>query len=161
MRTLLAVIFVTVFATHADGQGLAYAEGGPAGFSDFAGRGSNTFHVAGGGEGIVAGRVGVGGEIGFFQRVITASGNATFHLTPPSSRKPAPSSPAATRGSGSSTVKAASTPGTSAWARNVWLGDHAGLRVELRDHIRPDARGATQYWSRPRRASWSGEAIIR
>ena len=43
MRTLLAVVFVAVFATHADGQTVAYAEGGPAGFSDFAGAGTTHF----------------------------------------------------------------------------------------------------------------------
>ena len=147
MRTLLAVTFVTLFATHANGQTVAYAEGGLAGFSNLSGRWSSTFHVAGGGEGIVAGRVGVGGEIGFFQRVITASGNATFHLTPPAtSRAGAFITGGYTRfgildGEG----------GFNAWnvgvGTHLWFGDHAGLRLELRDHIRPDSRGTTQYWS--------------
>ena len=29
----------------------------------------------------------------------------------------------------------------------VWRGDHAGLRVEFRDHLRHDDRGNTHYWS--------------
>jgi hypothetical protein len=148
MRTVLAVIFVAVFAPRANGQTIvAYAEGGPAGFSNFAGRWFNTFHVAGGGEGIVAGRVGVGGEIGFFQRVITASGNATFHLTPPSSSKTDAFITGGYTRFGIRDVEG----GFHAWnvgvGANAWFGDHAGLRVELRDHIRPDSRGATQYWS--------------
>ena len=147
MRTLLAVIFVAVFAAQANGQIVAYAEGGPAGFSNFAGRWSNSFHVAAGGEGIVAGRIGVGGEIGFFQRVITASGNATFHLTPPSSS----TAGAFITGGYTRFGILDGEGGFHAWnvgvGANVWFGDHAGLRVELRDHIRPDSRGATQYWS--------------
>src|SRR5687768_6491912 len=87
MRTLLVVTFVTLFATHAGAQGLAYAEGGVAGVSGFAESRHHSFHVAGGGEGIAADRVGFGGEVGFFSRLITVSGNATFHLTPLSSQK--------------------------------------------------------------------------
>lgn len=147
MRTLLALLFVTLFAAHGGAQGLAYAEGGLAGFSNLAGRWSNTFHVAGGGEGIVAGRVGVGGEIGFFQRVITASGNATFHLTPPSSSKAG----AFITGGYTRFGILDGEGGFNAWNIGVgahfWLSDSAGLRVELRDHVRPDRRGATQHWS--------------
>jgi hypothetical protein len=29
----------------------------------------------------------------------------------------------------------------------VWPGDHAGIRLEVRDHLRPDDRGTTHYWS--------------
>ena len=147
MRTILAVIFVAVFAARANGQAVAYAEGGLAGFSNFAGRWSNTFHVAGGGEGIVAGRVGVGGEIGFFQRVITASGNATFHLTPPSSQKAG----AFITGGYTRFGILDGEGGFNAWnigaGAHFWLSDSAGLRVELRDHVRLDRRGVTQHWS--------------
>ena len=147
MRALLALLFVTLFAAHAGAQGLAYAEGGVAGFSNFSGRWSNTFHVAGGGEGIVAGRVGVGGEVGFFQRVITASGNATFHFTPPSSQK----SGAFVTGGYTRFGVGDGEGGFHAWnvgaGAHFWLSDHAGLRLEFRDHIRPDSRGTRQYWS--------------
>ena len=147
MRTLLAVTFVTLFATHANAQGLAYVEAGPDGFSNFGGRWSNTFHAAGGGEGIVAGRVGAGGEIGVFQRVITASGNATFHVTPPSSSKAG----AFITGGYTRFGILDGEGGFNAWTIGVgthlWFGDDAGLRLELRDHIRPDSRGTTQYWS--------------
>ena len=30
---------------------------------------------------------------------------------------------------------------------HLWRTDRVGFRVELRDHIRPDDRGATHYWS--------------
>jgi hypothetical protein len=126
---------------------VAYAEAGPAGFSNFSGRWSNTFHAAGGGDTILAGRVGVGGEIGFFQRAITASGNATFHLTPPSS------SNAGVFITGGYTRFGIldGDGGFNAWnigvGTHLWLSDHAGLRLEFRDHIRPDRRGTTQYWS--------------
>jgi hypothetical protein len=45
MRILLALLFVTLFATQAAAQGLAYAEGGVAGLAGFAASGSHSFHV--------------------------------------------------------------------------------------------------------------------
>jgi hypothetical protein len=30
---------------------------------------------------------------------------------------------------------------------NAWIGDRAGVRFELRDHVRPDDRGLTHYWA--------------
>ena len=28
-----------------------------------------------------------------------------------------------------------------------WIGDRAGIRFEVRDHLRPDDRGTTHYWT--------------
>ena len=30
---------------------------------------------------------------------------------------------------------------------HYWATDHIGVRAEIRDHVRPDDRGTTQYWS--------------
>jgi len=147
MRTLLAVTFVTFVAAHANAQGLVYGEGGLAGVSGFPGRWSDSFHVAGGGEVVAADRVGVGGEIGFFNRLITASANATVHLTPLSSQ----TAGAFVTGGYSRFGIGDGEGGFHAWnvgvGTHVWFSDRAGLRLELRDHIRPDSRGTTQYWS--------------
>jgi hypothetical protein len=147
MRTLLALLFVTLFATHAAAQGLAYAEGGVAGLAGFAASGSHSFHIAGGGEAVAADRIGLGGEIGFFGRLITVSGNATFHLTPLSSQKAG----AFVTGGYTRFGVGDGEGGFNAWnvgaGAHLWFSDHAGLRLEFRDHIRPDSRGTRQYWS--------------
>ena len=30
---------------------------------------------------------------------------------------------------------------------DVWLRSRVGMRVEVRDHVRPDSRGAVHYWA--------------
>jgi hypothetical protein len=30
---------------------------------------------------------------------------------------------------------------------DFWRNDHAGVRVEFRDHVRPDSRGIVHYFS--------------
>jgi hypothetical protein len=144
MRTLLALLFVTLFATHAAAQGLAYAEGGVAGF---AASGSHSFHVAGGGEAVAADRIGLGGEIGFFGRLITVSGNATFHLTPLSSQKAGAFVTGGYTRFGVGDGEGSFNTWNVGAGAHLWFSDHAGLRLELRDHVRPDSRGTRQYWS--------------
>src|SRR5262245_39224223 len=87
MRIPLIVVFITFIGTSANAQGLGYVEGGLAGVDGFPGTWSDSFHVAGGGEVVAAERLGFGGEIGFFNRLITASGNATLHFTSVSTQK--------------------------------------------------------------------------
>jgi hypothetical protein len=144
MRTLLALLFVALFATHAAAQGLAYAEGGVAGF---AASGSHSFHVAGGGEAVAADRIGLGGEIGFFGRLITVSGNATFHLTPLSSQKAGAFVTGGYTRFGVGDGEGSFNTWNVGAGAHLWFSDHAGLRLELRDHVRPDSRGTRQYWS--------------
>ena len=90
MRTLLILIFVTFFSTSSFAQGLGYLEGGLAGVSGFVGRWSDSFHVGGGGEVIAADHVGIGGEIGFFNRLVVGSANATIYPGRASARRVSP-----------------------------------------------------------------------
>ena len=148
MRTPLIIVFITFMAASAQAQGLGYVEGGLAGLVDpFPGNRSDSFHAGGGGEVVAADRLGVGGEIGFFSRLITASGNATLHLTPLSTQKAG----AFITGGYSRFGIGDGEGGFNAWnigaGAHVWFGDRTGLRLEFRDHIRPDERGTTQYWS--------------
>jgi hypothetical protein len=105
-----------------------------------------TFNAAGGGEVFLAKYFAVGGEGGFFNRLITASGNASLHVVDASDRL----SPFVT--GGYSRLGIGDGEGSfSAWnigaGADAWIGDRAGIRFELRDHIRPDDRGATHYWA--------------
>jgi len=147
MRTLLALLFVTLFATYAGAQGLAYAEGGLAGVAGFAESGSHSFHVAAGGEAVAAGRVGVGGEIGLFSRLITVSGNATFHLAPFASQRAGAFVTGGYTRFGVGDGEGAFNAWNVGAGAHLWFTDHAGLRLEFRDHIRPGSRGTRQYWS--------------
>jgi hypothetical protein len=154
MRILVALAFVTLFAAHASAQGLGYAEGGPAGVNGYFGRWSDSFHVGGGAEIVAADHVGIGGEVGFFGRLVVASANATVHL---GGVKNAKFSPFVTAGfsvfgigDGEGAVDnlfgvfSAYNVGA---GLHYWAADRVGFRVEFRDHFRPDDRGMTQYWS--------------
>ena len=147
MRILAAFSFVLILATAANAQGLAYAEGGLAGVSGFFGDMSGSFHVAGGGEVVAANRIGIGGELGFFNRLIVGSGNVTAHL---GGVRDATVSPFIT--GGYTRMGIGDGEGAfSAWnvgaGLHYWATERAGLRLEFRDHFRPDSRGTTQYWS--------------
>ena len=145
MRTILALSFVTLFATHASAQGLGYAEGGLAGVHGFFGQWSDSFHVGGGGEVVVDDRLGFGGEIGLFNRFVTASGNVTVHLGGVSSARFSPfvTGGVSWFGVGDGEFKALNVGG----GFHYWAADRVGFRAEFRDHFRPDDRGTVQYWS--------------
>jgi hypothetical protein len=147
MRIPLIFVFIAVIATSANAQGLGYAEGGLAGVDGFPGTWSDSFHIAGGGEVVAADRVGVGGEVGFFNRLVTASGNGTLYLTPLSKGIAG----AFVTGGYSRFGIGDGEGGFNAWnvgiGAHVWFTPRTGLRLEFRDHIRPDDRGTTQYWS--------------
>ena len=57
------------------------------------------------------------------------------------------SSPLDTRGWASATAAARLARSMPAAASIAWIGDRAGVRFELRDHVRPDDRGLTHYWA--------------
>jgi hypothetical protein len=148
MLLLGALAFCGSSSAHA--QGLGYAIAGPAGFSGFYGSAASSLHAAGGGEGLVAGRFGIGGEVGVFANrssaLLVVSANGAFHAaTQFSDRRVVPFVTAGYthfgRGDGS----------FSAWNAgvgfDVWMKDRAGLRLEVRDHVRPDSRGTVQYWT--------------
>jgi hypothetical protein len=139
MRILFVTLFVATLADAARAQGLGYAIAGPAGTSGFVNT-NTTFHAAGGGEAVVADRAGVGGEFGFFNRLIVGSGNAvlrfgTAFVTGGYSRMGI--------GDGEGAFSAINFGG----GGHLWGSGHAGLRVEFRDHVRRDDRGNTHYWS--------------
>jgi hypothetical protein len=151
MPILIAVLFVTLFATSSFAQGLGYAEGGLAGVTGFFGWSADSFHVGGGGEVVAADRVGIGGEIGFFDRLIVGSANATVHLGGVSNAKFSPFVTAGYSRFGIGDGEGAFSAFNVGAGFHYWVADRVGFRMELRDHLRPDDRGTTQsmtqYWS--------------
>lgn len=126
-------------------QAHGYAAGGIAGVSGFV-PGQATFHVAGGGDIVPTDHLGVGGEIGFFNRLITGSANVTFYPGGTAGVV----SPFLTGGysrMGIGDGEGAFSAFNAGAGLHIWTGHRAGIRVELRDHFRPDDRGNTHYWS--------------
>jgi hypothetical protein len=148
----MAFFTLLLDVTPANAQGgLGYGIAGPAGVAGFFAASASELHIAGGGELHAASRVGAGGEIGIFGSsgsLVVLSFNGTVYLG---------SRPAANR-----TVPYLSTgysrfgldrgdDSFGAWniagGLDYWAGRRAGLRVELRDHLRLDTRGTVQYWA--------------
>ena len=138
-RFTASALLVLFFSSNAGAQVLGFAIAGPAGTSGFINT-NTTFHAAGGVEIVAADRVGVGGEFGFFNRLIVGSANGVLRfgnvfLSGGYSRMGI--------GDGEGAFSAFNVGG----GVHAWMGDHAGLRVEFRDHVRTDDRGNTHYWS--------------
>ena len=136
VSSFFVLILFVAGAAHA--QGLGYAIAGPAGTSGFVNTGT-TFHAAGGAE-VAGNRVGVGGEFGFFNRLIVGSANGVVRLghafvTGGYSRMGI--------GDGEGAFSAINFGG----GAHIWTSDHVGFRIEFRDHVRTDDRGNTHYWS--------------
>ena len=142
----LAFVLTVANVFDARGQGLGYAVAGPAGVSGFFSSSASSVHAAGGGEALVAGLVGVGAEVGALANssnvLLVVSANGVAHLT--RSRF----SPFVTAGY---TRMQSGEGGFNAWNAGVgadyWAGDRVGIRVDFRDHVRPDSRGTVQYWT--------------
>ena len=139
------VLFVTLFATTASAQVVGYAVAGPAGARGFANTRRVTFNAAGGGEIFLAKYFAVGGEGGFFDRLITVSANGSLHVVSAGDRM----APFITAGYSKMGIGDGEGPAFNEWnigARaEARIGEHPGVRFELRDHIRPDHRGTTHY----------------
>jgi hypothetical protein len=146
MRTLLIPIFVSSLAGAAEAQVLGYVVAGPAVTSEGAST-HTTLHAGAGVEVVTADRVGVGGELGLFYLFVAPSAHAALYLRPAGRGKTTPfvtgGYSALWRVDGESAFRAFNVGA----GVHVWLAGHAGLRVELRDHLRRDHRGTTQYWS--------------
>jgi hypothetical protein len=154
VSTLAAVAGGIAPVPPATAQVLGYGIAGPAGYAGFFGTSASpAVHAAGGGEFLVGGRVGAGGEFGMLGwshgAMFVTSANAAFHFVPRGAT-PVPSriSPFAsggyTRFSSGEGVFDAWNVGAGA---DVWLKPRVGLRLEFRDHVRPDSRGAVHYWA--------------
>jgi hypothetical protein len=134
----------------ADAQGLGYGIVGPAGFSGFFGSSASAVHASGGGEVLVGGRGGAAAELGVLgnssSALVVFSANGVLHFSTGRGRRG--SSPYVTSGY---THMASGEGSFSAWnvggGIDVWMQDRIGLRVEFRDHVRPDFRGTVQYWT--------------
>ncbi len=145
MRTLLIITFITLLAATADAQVVGYGVAGPAGARGFANTRALTFNAAGGAEVFLGKYFAVGGEGGFFDRLMTVSANGSLHVVSTGDRM----SPFITAGYSKMGISDGEGPAFDEWnfgaGVDAWFGDHAGMRFELRDHIRPDHRGTTHY----------------
>ena len=127
-------------------QGLGYVVAGPAGVSGFFGSSSTSLHAAAGGEALLKGLLGIGGEAGLLANsssvLWVVSANGVVHLGA------ARVSPFVT---GGYTRMGGGEGGFNAWNAGAgvdwWTNSRLGLRLDFRDHVRPDFRGTVHYWT--------------
>jgi hypothetical protein len=122
-----------------------YVIAGPAGVSGWL-RASNTVYAAGGGE-FGIGPVGIGGELGYWASGLgMGSVNGSVHPAGNASGQkvlPFLSAGYTVGFNFERTFNAANVGG----GVNYWITNGLGLRLDFRDHIRPDQRGTLHYWS--------------
>src|SRR5215204_6498309 len=151
---LVAVAGLSSAASPACAQALGYGIAGPGGYTGFFGNSlTPAIHAAGGGEILAGGRVGAAGEFGLLANsdggLWVSSANGAFHIVP-SVATPVRSriSPYLT---GGYTRFTSGEGGFNGWnlgaGADIWLKPRVGLRLEFRDHVRPDRRGEVQYWA--------------
>ena len=148
MASALVVVLLGLTATEARAQAVGFVVGGLAGHSGFFGSAANGLHVAGGGDVVIGNRLGVGGDLGFFSRLVTASATATWHVA--GVRAPGRALPFLF--GGYSQMGIGDGEGSfSTWVVGAGVdvdrGKRWAFRLEFRDHVRPDRRGSVQYWS--------------
>ena len=136
-----------VAASPAAAQVSGYGVVGPAGLSGFYGTSAANGHVAGGVEGLVGGRIGGQGEFG----AIGGSGGLLLVTSANGLVRPAPDGKVSPFVTGGYTRMSSGEGGFDAWnagaGADVWLKPRVGLRLEFRDHVRPDPRGTVHYWT--------------
>lgn len=148
VRRAAAVLICAAFcsvASRAQSAVLGYVIAGPAGVSGWLGP-RNSVHVAGGGE-FGFDVLGVGGELGYWTSGLgMASVNGSVSPTKRGSvRKTIPFLTAGyTTGF---TFEGSFNAWNLGGGANYWISARRGLRVDFRDHIRPDERGTVHYWS--------------
>jgi hypothetical protein len=122
----------------------AYVYAGPGGVSGSWAPAGAAIVAGGGGEWLVASGLGVGGEAGIFKTLGVVSLNGSWHVGQRSHETGL--QPFVTSGY----THMEGEGGFSAWNAGggviVW-GHHRGLRLEFRDHVRPDDRGTLHYWA--------------
>jgi len=141
----LVVFLVSTGGPPALTQTAGYGVAGPAGVSGFFG--SNVSgHAVGGGEFVLPVGVGIGGEAGLLDSLGLLSLNGSLHIG--RDRAAQKLSPFVTAGY---TWMGSGEGSFNAWnvgaGANYWLGRRVGVRMDFRDHIRPDRRGTVQYWT--------------
>lgn len=153
VSTLVALAGGIAAVRPAAAQVIGYGIAGPAGYTGFFGGAFESVHAAGGGEVLAGGRVGGAGEFGILANpsggFFVTSANAVFHFAPsvstPIRRRISPYV------SGGYTRLHSGEGGHNGWnagiGADVWLKPRVGLRVDFRDHVRPDSRGGVHYWS--------------
>jgi hypothetical protein len=138
------------FASRGEAQVSGYAIAGPAAYSGFFGSSLSALHGAAGGQYVIGACLGVGGEYGILGNsgggLIVYSINGVCQL--PGLGSDGRIAPFVTAGysnfsSGEGTFRAWNV----AAGTDVWLMRRVGVRVEFRDHLRPDRRGDVHYWS--------------
>jgi hypothetical protein len=121
-----------------------YVYAGPGGTSGSWAPGGSAIVAGGGGEWLVARGLGVAGEAGLFKTLGVVSLNGSWHVGQRSHESGL--QPFVTSGY----THMQGENGFPAWNTGggfiVW-GRHRGLRVEFRDHVRLDERGALHYWA--------------
>jgi hypothetical protein len=150
----LAMIAGAITPRPAGAQALGYGIAGPAGYvGSFGNSSSPALHAAGGVDLLAGGRVGGAGEFGMLASPYSAlwvtSANGVVHFVP------SVRTPVRTRTSpfvsGGYTRMSSGEGAFDAWniggGADVWLKPRVGLRLEFRDHIRPDSRGDVHYWA--------------
>lgn len=148
IAALLVVVLLGCTATEARAQAVGFVVAGPAGRSGFFGSAVDSLHVAGGADLVIRDRLGVGGDFGFFSRLLTASATATWHIA---GRRATDRALPFLFG-GYSLMGIGDGEGAfSTWVVGAGVdidrGKRWAFRLEFRDHIRPDRRGTVQYWS--------------
>ena len=142
------VIGCGLTAAPAAAQAGVYAVAGPAGISGFYRTSAANGHLAGGVEGFAGGRVGGQGEFGAIGGagglLFVTSGNGIVRFGSSGDRV----TPFVT---GGYTRMFSGEGGFNAFnvgaGADVWLKPRVGLRLEFRDHVRPDSRGTVHYWT--------------
>ena len=140
--TLWGVTWLGVLESEA--QGIGYVLAGPVGVSGFYGRGT-TGHVGVGGELLLRNQFAIGAEIGLMSYAAVFAVNGGAHFVRDRSRRLVPFA-------SGGYVKWSSNEGSFdgmnvAAGADYWFKQRLGMRIEVRDHIRPDSRGTVQYWS--------------
>jgi hypothetical protein len=150
IRRVLVALALCALARAADAQALGYAIAGPAGYTGFFSSSAGLVHAAGGGELLAGGRLGAGGELGLLGGsggvLFVTSVNGVYHgyrITDARKVQPFLTGGYTRMSSGEGSFNAWNVGG----GVDIWPKKHVGIRVEYRDHIRPDDRGTVHYWA--------------
>jgi hypothetical protein len=150
-RAVLAAAAVLVLAAgtaRAQGPATGYVFGTP-GQVKVESFSTNTVHLGGGGEYLVGGVVGVGGEIGYLaptqawgDGIGVLSANGSYHFRGAGKLVPYLTAGYSRLFDGEGAVNALNVGG----GANYWFAPRAALRVELRDHIHSEDGTTGHFW---------------